>query len=261
MKPPAKRYVSKAQQTRGAADEKPAPKSFITPRDKREELKTYRELAMGRQMKSARQRRKVDNAGKMRVIGDGSADRPHLAVPAARYREVRLEQQRRLLLEARAQKINLGADRLLAQLTPRVEQLTYAQLAEEARQETARHIPVAALGRALTKEEQACFAASRALDQPSTETGTAHTALQEALSQVERRQNHNPARYQAIWAQLVGNDAAAQSHLDRIDAATQTAWIRCTNSVLSSDLQRRRGLAAQLAKALGVPIRQLRTGF
>jgi hypothetical protein len=262
MKPPAKRYVSKAQKSSAAAaDDRPAPKSFIVPRDKREELKTYRELAMGRQMKSARQRRRVDRAGKMRVIGDGSADRPHLAVPAARYREVRLEQQRRLLMEAREQKLNLPADRLLAQLTPRVERLTYAQLAEEARQETARHIPVAALGRALTKEEQACFAATHALDRKPSETGTAHTALQEALSQVERRQTHNPARYQAIWAQLVGNDAAAQSHLHRIDAATQTAWIRCTNSVLSADLQRRRGLAAQLAKALGVPIRQLRASF
>ena len=262
MKPPAKRYVSKAQQTRAAAEnEAPAPKSFITPRDKREELKTYRELAMGRQMKSIRQRRKVDRAGKMRVIGDGSADRPHLAVPAARYREVRMEQQRRLLLEARAQKLNLPADRLLAQLTPRVEQLTYAQLAEEARQETARHIPVPALGRALTKEEQACFAASRALDRPSTETGTANTALQEALSQVERRQSHNPARYQTIWAQLVGPDAAQQSQLAGIDPATQTAFFRCFNSVLSADLQRRPGLASKLARALGVPVRQLRAKF
>ena len=49
--------------------------------------------------------------GKLRVIGDGSAEFPRLAVPAARYREVRLEQQRRLLLEAERQRLELPADR------------------------------------------------------------------------------------------------------------------------------------------------------
>jgi hypothetical protein len=239
----------------------PAPRAFRTPRAKREELTTYRELELGRQLKSARQRRRVDAAGRLRVIGDGSLERPHLAVPVARYRQVRLAHQRQLLLEAQAQGFNVPADKLLAQLTPRVEQLAYAQLAEEARHDAARHVPLAALGRALTKEEQARFAASRALDVPAAHQRPAVAALHEALGQVERRQSHNPARYRAIWAQLVGGDAAVQSELHRIDAATQTAFFRCHNSVLSVDLQRRRGLAEKLGQALGLPVRQLRATF
>jgi len=257
MKTPAKPSAKGKPATGSPAFPRQAP----TPRAKREELTTYRELELGRQLKSIRQRRRVDDAGKLRVIGDGSHERPHFAVPAARYRQVRLEQQRRLLLEAQAQGLAVPADRLLAQLTPRVEWLTYALLAEEARQETARHVPVAALGRALTTEEQARFAASHALGTGAAPRRPASAALQEALGQVERRQSHNPARYGAVWAQLVGPDAAAQSELHRIDPATQTAFFRCTNSVLSADLQRRRSLPAQLAKALGIPIRQFRASF
>jgi hypothetical protein len=120
---------------------------------------------------------------------------------------------------------------------------------------------LAALGRALTPQEQAHFAESHALGGRALPTRPARAALQEALGQVERRQSHNPARYQAVWAQLVGPDAAVQSELHRIDPATQTAFFRCTNSVLSVDLQRRRGLAEKLGKALGLPIRQLRAQF
>ena len=252
MKPPVKKIVGKSTAF---------PRNAPTPRAKKEELTTYRELALGRQLKSIRQRRRLENAGKMRVIGDGSVGRPHLTVPAARYREVRLEQQRLILLKARAQKLDLPADRLLAQLTPRIERLTYAQLAEEAQLENVGRSPNPALGRALTREEQARFAASRALAGPGRELPPAATALAEVLGQIERRQTHNPARYQAIWAQLVGPDAAAQSQLHRVDPVTQTAYFRCHNSVLSVDLQRRRGLAAHLSKALAVPVRQLRASF
>jgi hypothetical protein len=48
------------------------PREFITPRDKREELKTYRELALRRDLKSIRQRRRVEANGLQRVLGDGS---------------------------------------------------------------------------------------------------------------------------------------------------------------------------------------------
>jgi hypothetical protein len=241
------------------------PREFIKPRDKRDELKTYRELELTRDLKSQRQRRRVEARGKLRVIGDGSTAQPYLAVDGKRYRQVRLEHQRRLLVEARGMKLGLPADRLLAQLTPRIEGLTYAQLAEEAHHETAQKNPLPALGRALTEQEQARFADSRALEKfpPAREGGkdSAGAALQHVLSRIEQRQTHNPARYQTIWAQLVGADASAQSHLERVDAATQTAYFRCHNSVLSMDLQRRPGLAQKLSKALGLPVRQLRAKF
>ncbi len=242
------------------------PPKFIPPRQepgKREELKTYRELALRRDLKSKIQRRRVEANGLRRVLGDGSDTQPYLIVETRRYRQLRLENQRRLLLEARQSGLNLSADLLLRQLKPRVEALTYAQLTEENSHDSSRHISVAALGRALTAEERRHFAASRAAsDRPARVANQqTRTALNHVLGSIEQRQTHNPARYQMLWAQLVGPDAAQQSQFDHVDAATQTAYFRCYNSVLSSDLQRRRGLAQKLAGALGVPIRQLRAKF
>jgi hypothetical protein len=243
------------------------PREFIKPRDKREELKTYRELALRRDLKSKIQRKRVEANGLRRVLGDGSATQPYLIVETRRYREVRLEIQRRLLVQARQTGLNLPVDLLLRQLKPRIEALTYAQLAEEGSHDALRHVPVAALGRALTAGEQAHFAASRAASRAASESPArvanqaTRTALNHVLGSIEQRQTHNPARYQTLWAQLVGSDAAQQSQLDHIDPNTQTAYFRCYNSVLSTDLQRRPGLAQKLARVLGLPIRQLRAKF
>jgi hypothetical protein len=238
------------------------PREFRTEREKREELKTYRELGLRRDLKSVRQRRRVEADGKRRVLGDGSSTQPYLIVETARYRAARLEAQKGLLLEARASGLHLPVEKLLEQLAPRIEALVYAELARGAEQETLRHHPVAALGRALTTEERARFAASEAAASTGAPRGrAARTALNQVLGQIEERQSHNPARYQMLWAQAVGAEAAQQSYLDRVDPATQTAWFRCTNSVLSSDLQRRRGLTQALGRALGVPVRQLRAKF
>jgi hypothetical protein len=236
---------------------------FNLPRDertKREELKTYRELDLRRDLKSAAQRRRVEANGLRRVIGDGTGTQPYLIVETKRFRAVRLEMQKRLLLEARRIGLDVPVDALLRQLKPRIEAMTYAQLAGEAGHEALAHVTVAALGRSLTPQERAHFAAAGGIDERAVNART-QTALNHVLGAIEQRQSHNPARYQTIWADIVGLDAAQQSHLEQIDAATQTAWFRCTNSVLSYDLQRRKGLAAKLAKALGKPVRQLRARF
>ncbi len=245
---------------------KTPPREFLSPRDareKREELKTYRELALRRDLKSIRQRRRVEAGGVRRVLGDGSATQPYLIVAARRYREVRLEIQHLLLVQARKTGLDLSVDLLLRQLKPRIEALTYSRLAEEGGLESLRHVPVAALGRALTAGEQARFAASRAVSESPVRAANqaTRTALDHVLGSIEQRQTHNPARYQTLWAQLVGPDAAQQSQLDQIDPNTKTAYFRCYNSVLSTDLQRRPGLAQKLARALGVPVRQLRAKF
>jgi hypothetical protein len=242
------------------------PREYIKPRDKREELKTYRELALRRDLKSKAQRRRVEAKGDKRVLGDGSVTHPYLIVETRRYCAVRLEIQRKLLVQARQIGLDLSVDLLLRQLKPRIEALTYTQLAEEGGHDALRHVPVAALGRALTAEEQARFAASRAASENPAQTvkqanQATRTALNNVLGSIEQRQTHNPARYQTLWAQLVGPDAAQQSQLDHVDPNTQTAYFRCYNSVLSTDLQRRRGLAQKLARALGLPVRQLRAKF
>jgi len=233
-----------------------------TPRDKREELKTYRELDLRRDLKSIRARKKIEANGLRRVLGDGSSGQPYLVVEMKRYREVRLEIQRKFLVEARAKGLNLDVDMLLRQLKPRIEGLVYTQLAIETSHDTELHAPVAALGRKLTTAERAHFAASRATsDISGLAISSANRALNQVLGHVEQRQTHNPARYQSIWAEIVGAEAAQQSFLDNIDAATQTAWFRCTNSALSYALSRKPALAQKLAKALGLPIRQLRAKF
>jgi len=239
------------------------PREFIKPRDKREELKTYREMGLRRDLKSKVQRRRVEANGLRRVLGDGSDTQPYLIVETLRYKQVRLEIQRQLLIQARQSGLDLPVDVLMRQLKPRIEALAYAQLAEESRHEALRHVPVATLGRALTTEERTHFAASHAVcDQPARKVNqVAETALNHVLGSIEQRQTHNPARYQTIWAQLVGPEAAQQSQFDHVDANTQTAYFRCYNSVLSSDLQRRRGLAQKLARMLGLPVRQLRAKF
>jgi len=246
---------------------KPARKiAYAAPRrerEKREELKTYSELALHRDLKSKARRRRVEANGVRRVLGDGSDTQPYLIVETRRYRAVRLEIQRGLLLQARQSGIDLAVDVLMRQLKPRIEALVYAQLAEESSRDALRHIRVDALGRALTADEQSHFAASLAAAEAPTRkpNQVTRTALNHVLGSIEQRQTHNPARYQTHWAQVVGSDAAQQSQLDHIDAATQTAYFRCYNSVLSSDLQRRTGLAQKLSRALGVPIRQLRAKF
>ncbi len=242
------------------------PSKYILPRNERtkgEEMKTYRELALRRELKSAARRKRVEASGLRRVLGDGSGTMPYLIVETRRYRAVRLEMQRRLLLEARAIGLEIPVDRLLRQLKPRIEAMTYAQLAEESGGEALRDVTLPTLGRALTPQERACFADTHAVAGGGARAKNhgAQTALHRVLGAIEGRQAHNPARYQTIWADLVGADAAQQSQLDRVDPATQTAWFRCYNSVLSVDLQRRKGLAAKLAKALGQPVRQLRAKF
>ena len=66
------------------------PREFQTPRDKREELKTYRELTLRRELKSIRQRKRLEANGQRRVLGNGSATQPYLVVETNRYRQVRL---------------------------------------------------------------------------------------------------------------------------------------------------------------------------
>jgi hypothetical protein len=240
-----------------------ARREFHTPAAKREELKTYRELALRRDLKSIRQRKRVEANGLRRVLGNGSDSQPYLIVETQRYLAVRLEVQHELLCQAQKTGLNLAVDVLLGQLKARIESLAYARLAAETAHEVQQHVPVAALGRGLTAGERDRFAASHAMTKSSERAANqqARTALDRVLGSVERRQAHNPVRYQMLWAQVVGEEVAQQSYLDEVNAATQTAYFRCFNSVLSTDLQRRAGLAVKLARALGVPVRQLKARF
>ena len=233
-------------------------------REKRQEMTTYRELKLGRDLKTDRRRRRLQASGRRRVLGDGSDRQPYLEVPADRYREVRLEVLRVLLLEARSAGLNLPVEVLQQQLAPRIESLVYAQLVAESDAEAAHQAPCAALGRQLTSQEKSQFLATHGSAAPTRQARprrVCRASLDQVLARIESRQTHNPARYQKAWAQVVGIDASLQTHLERIDPASQTAYFRCFNSVLSADLQRRPGLPEKLGRALGVPLRRLRGQF
>ena len=237
------------------------PRRPATPRAKRDELQTYRDLALGRELKSKAHRRRLQATGRRRILGDGSTTQPYLNVETARYREVRLEVTHRLLTEAKKSGLKLPPDLLLEQLSPRIEALTYAQLAQENDNAVASHISVPELGRSLTAEERRRFAAANASNTSAPRRKNSETALSKVLGQIEDRLSHNPARYQTVWATLVGAEAAHHTWLERIDPATQTAYFRCLNSVLSSHLQRLPNLPQKLSKALGLPIRRLKAQF
>ena len=241
------------------------PRRPATPRAKREELSTYRELELGRELKSIRQRRRIEARGKLRVIGEGTADRPLSLRPGRALSPSAPASISGAYWSRPARSVCRSAPTVCSRSSPRASSNSpYAQLADEARHETARHMspsPRWAAPSPAEEQDPLCRHARAGGQSSLVTTGPAATALDQALGAIERRQNHNPARYQAIWAELVGPDAAVQSQLHRIDPATQTAWIRCHNSVLSADLQRRRGLPEKLTKALGVPVRQLRASF
>src|SRR5260221_13326908 len=78
---------------------KPALRSAADQRIKREELKTYRELDLRRDLNSIRNRKRLEAGGVRHVLGDGSSGQPYLPVRKKRYRQVRLKIQRRHLLK------------------------------------------------------------------------------------------------------------------------------------------------------------------
>ncbi len=72
-------------------------------------------------------------------------------------------------------------------------------------------------------------------------------------------QNHSEVNYQTIWAELVGPRLAQESRLEKIVPESGIAYFRCTKSALSYMLRTKADLPKRLSKALGVPVRQLRS--
>ncbi len=238
---------------------------------KREELATYRQLKLSRDLKSAKKRKRLNENPKTRVLGDGALSTPHLVVDRDKFMAIWRETAAVLLRQARDAGMELSPDQLLPMLRPRIEALTYARLASENGWSLAQSHNSQRLGRQLTALEQSIFQETQLHGQEWQSTTsdfarlhaahTTHTALDSVLSQVAGRQTHNPARYQAIWAEIVGLDAAAQSELVSVNETTETAFFRCLNSVLSMSLQRKTDLPKKLASALGKKVKKLRASF
>ncbi len=229
---------------------------------KRDELKTYSELGLGRSYKSSRQRRRLAAGGPRLLIGGDDPARPQLVVEREVYMKTRLEVLRRLLVEARDGLPGVGRDFLLDHLQPRIERETYQRLAA-----AYHHAPRLDAAFRRLHGRQPTLGERDSLP-PAPETAPASATapfdryrggvLDELLGQIQARQAHNPAHYQTVWAELVGPALAQQSRLEKIAPESATAFFRCLNSALSYQLQRRADLPAKLAKALRVPVRQLK---
>ncbi|MDE1170376.1 MAG: DciA family protein [Verrucomicrobium sp.] len=230
------------------------------PPAKREELKTYRELGLDRETKSFRARRRLSGGGPRLLIGGEEPARPPLIVTREAYQRTRAEVLRALLLEVRAGlggASGVGKEEVLDALRPRVERETYDRLARAHHHGPRLDAAFQRLhGRAPTPEERAALPPIAAAPTYADYRGG---LLDSLVGSVQRRQAHNPARYQTVWAQLIGPELAQQSQLEKVDQGI--AYFRCLNSALSYQLQRRPELPAQLAKALRVPVRLLKVMY
>ncbi len=229
-------------------------------KEKKEEYKTYRELGLGRDLKSKVRRNKINLKRVNRVIGGNEC--PYLQVNNQRYLEVRREVTKQLLREARDAGLNVPIEALMASLRPRIERLAYERLAKE--QQAAAHVEVKSVetnGRHPTFLEKQRFVESAALGMEN-QTLSAEMSrgglVDDVIGRIQNRQQNNSARFQTAWAQVVGPDIAHQSQLDHVDSASAIAYFRCYNSVVSYQLQRQFDLPKKLGKALGMVIRQVR---
>ena len=237
---------------------------------KRNELKTYSELGLGRHYKSARQRRRLAGGGPRLLIGGDDPARPQLVVERTVYSKTRLDVLRALLVRAREELPGVGREFLLDHLGPRVERETYDRLAAVYHHAPRLDAAFRRLhGRQPTLRERESFAppGPRSVKEEPAEWGAAAEVpfaryrggvLDELMGQIQARQAHNPDRYQTVWAELVGPELAQQSRLEKIVPESATAFFRCFNSALYYQLQRRADLPGKLARALKVPVRQLK---
>jgi len=239
------------------------------PQAKRNELKTYSELGLGRHYKSARQRRRLAGGGPRLLIGGDDPGRPQLVVERPVYTKTRLDVLRALLVRAREELPGVGREFLLDHLGPRVERETYDRLAAVYHHAPRLDAAFRRLhGRQPTLRERDSFAPStpHSLGEEPERLEAAAVpferyrggVLDELMGQIQARQAHNPDRYQSVWAELVGPELAQQSRLEKVVPESATAFFRCLNSALSYQLQRRPDLPGKLTRALKVPVRTLK---
>jgi len=232
-------------------------------RAKKEEVKTYKDLGLNRSLKSKAQRSRLEKSGVHKVIGGQEAERPYLKASKQRYHEIRREVTREFLEKARASGMTVPLNVLMQHLHGRIEQITYDRLATEQQQSV--RVESSFLqhhGRSPTVNEKARFVESSASKESSALPpgwgNRRHALIDHLLNTMQDKLTHNPARYQTIWAEIVGAEVAQQSCLERVNGAEGTAYFKCFNSALSYQLQRQAELPKKLSRALGVTVRTLR---
>ena len=234
---------------------------------KRNELKTYKELGLAREAKTARQRRKLQGGGARFLVGGDDPARPELIVARELYQKTRAEVLRSLLIEVRDRlggetEAALTREELFDHLRPRVERETYDRLARAHHHGPRLDAAFQRLhGRRPTAQERAL------MPPPAANKGDGAVSyrhyrggiVDEVLGQIGARHKHSEVNYQTVWAELVGPRLAQESRLEKIVPESGVAYFRCTKSALSYAIRTKADLPKKLAKALGVPVRELRS--
>lgn len=237
-------------------------KVFHDSLSKKNELATYKRLGLSREGKSKRQRQKAEAEKLHRYIGQGTASRPYLKVLRSDYLRVWDEVNTEL-----AQK-NAPSGLTPAEWADwrrvRVEREVYDRLARQHRAMVElessfqkRH------GRGLTPHERSLFGRMMEKDEGSASSpqkrarALRKSVAAEVLGKVESKRRHQPARLQQAWATVVGEEAAQETFLEKIDTQNGIAVCRCLSSTLAFKLRRRRNLAAKLGKELGMSLKRI----
>lgn len=229
---------------------------------KREELKTYSTLGLKRTLKSSSQRRRMLARGAQIIIGGNTSHEPEIAVLRQHYNAVRLVVLQEHLQRAKTMEFALSREQLLDHLSPVVDRETYHRILAE--EQAAGRLDEAfqrTYARRPTDAEAQLFQAhspTEALAKHCAHRQRAHL-LGEVLAGIEDCRENSGSRLQSVWAEVVGEELAQQSQLEKVEAGI--GWFRCLNSALSYHLQRKPELAAELARKLGMPVRQLRASY
>lgn len=235
----------------------------VSDSSKKQEIKTYQSLGLGRESKSRAGRRKAERDGVFRFIGGDSPDRPYLRVVKASYLRVWKEVQAQLQKDWASFEVEeTQKDRILK---PLIEQKVYETLAQEAvALATAETNFQQSHGRRMTPHETELFAKTLKLSKSLGEfpkhlpsSFRRKQAVQTVLQRILEKQGGSHASLQQAWAEAVGPEIAMESALESIQSATGVAYARCMNPAMKFELQRNRQLLAKLSKALNRPIKKI----
>jgi len=230
--------------------------------DKRREMETYRKLHLDRESKSFIRRQRAEKGRLYLYIGDRNSDRPWLKVLRADY-----EKQWKLSAIKIISEIPQDTGKhILDFYKSRIERDVYDTL-------SAHHTLITRLdaqflkqnGRRMTPHEKSVFISTAkrgeggvvSASAPARATTVRKRILNDLLQKIEDTHRHHAPNLQQAWAQIVGEEAAQETLLEKVDAQSGIAYCRCMNPTLRFKIQKIPGLSHKLARLLGMNIQKI----
>jgi hypothetical protein len=232
---------------------------------KKQELKTYNSLKLGRDQKSKAKRERLKDKKIYMFVGEGTTERPYIQVLKADYERVWQDIHQQMLKEAAelkmhfsvyddAQKIKLERTiyDILIVLQDELENLN------QSFQKT--H------GRKMTPHEQELFGKTMKMEpvesnkQPSfaqKADNQRKSLINGLLGKINTHQSKQAPQLARAWTMAVGEQMALETNLERIDDQKGIAYCRCTNSSRTFQLRRQKDLPQKLSDILGLQIKRI----